>query len=84
MKDMVSPRLSGSEPRCVHDAPHDVETVRIVKTLPGLLAEADRDSAQAAFDFQTEAHRQALAVARSAQAEEDQEFVEAISVWDRP
>ena len=61
-----------------------VETVRIVKTLPDLLAEADRDSARAAFDFQTEAHRQALAVARSAQAGEDQEFVEAISVWDDP
>ena len=29
-----------------------------------------------------EAHRQSLAVARSAQAKEDQEFVEAISVWN--
>ncbi len=73
--------LAATVRRIVHVS---VETVRIVETLPGLLAEADHDSAQATFDFQTEAHRQALAVARSAQAEEDQEFVEAISVWDRP
>ena len=33
-------------------------------------------------DWQAEAHRQSLAVARSPQAEEDQKFVEAISVWD--
>ena len=38
---------------------------------------------QATFDLQVEAHRQAHAVAHSPQAEEDQEFVEAISadVW---
>ena len=59
-----------------------VETVRIVETLPDLLAEAGRDSVQAAPDLQAEAHRQSLAVARSPQAREDQEFVEAISVWD--
>ena len=59
-----------------------VETVRIVRGLPDLSAEADRDSAQATSDLQAEAHRQALAVAHSAQAEEDQEFVDAISVRD--
>ncbi len=73
--------LAATVRRIVHVS---VETARIVETLPDLLAKADRDSAQATFDLQTEAHRQALAVARSAQAEEDQEFVEAISVWDRP
>ena len=35
-----------------------------------------------AVDLQAEAHRQSLAVARSPQAEEDQEYVEAISVWN--
>ena len=59
-----------------------VETVRIVEMLPDLPTEADRDSAQATSDLRAEAHRQSLAVARSPQAEEDQEFVEAISVWD--
>ena len=59
-----------------------VETVRIVETLPDLLPEPDRDSTRAMSDLQVEAHRQSLAVARSPQAREDQEFVEAISVWD--
>jgi antidote-toxin recognition MazE-like antitoxin len=32
--------------------------------------------------FAREAHRQALAVANSAHAQEDQAFIDAISVWD--
>lgn len=32
--------------------------------------------------FKSEAHRQSLAVARSAQAREDQAFIDAISDWD--
>ena len=71
--------LAATVRRIVHVS---VETVRIVETLPDLLTEADRDSARAASDFRAEAHRQSLAVARSPQAEEDQKFVEAISVWD--
>ena len=59
-----------------------VEKARIVETLPDLLPEPDRDSTRAMSDLQAEAHRQSLAVARSPQAREDQEFVEAISVWD--
>ena len=59
-----------------------VETVRIVEMLPDLLPEVDDYSTQAASDLQVEAHRQSLAVARSPQAEEDQEYVEAISTWD--
>ena len=71
--------LAATVRRIVHVS---VETVRIVEMLPGLLAEGDRGSTQGAFDSQAEAHRQSLAVARSAQAEEDQEFVDAISVRD--
>ena len=32
--------------------------------------------------FVTEAHRQSLAVAKSAQAGEDQDFIDAVSAWD--
>lgn len=32
--------------------------------------------------FRSEAHRQSLAVAASAEASADQEFIDAISVWD--
>ena len=35
-----------------------------------------------AASFKSEAHRQALAVAKSAQAAEDQAFIDAISDWD--
>ena len=71
--------LAAMVQRIVHVS---VETARIVEMLPDLLAEADRDSAHATSALQVEAHRQALAVAHSAQAQEDQEFIEAISDWD--
>ncbi len=35
-------------------------------------------------NFKSEAHRQALAVARSAHAEADQAFIDAISDWNNP
>lgn len=35
-----------------------------------------------AASFKSEAHRQALAVAKSAHATEDQAFIDAISDWD--
>ena len=35
-----------------------------------------------AASFKSEAHRQALAVAKSAQGAEDQAFIDAISNWD--
>ena len=35
-------------------------------------------------NFKSEAHRQALAVARSAHAEDDQAFVDAITDWNNP
>lgn len=35
-------------------------------------------------NFKSEAHRQALAVARSAHAGDDQAFIEAITDWDNP
>ena len=35
------------------------------------------------LSFRLEAHRQSLAVASSAQAREDQEFVDAVHDWDR-
>ena len=35
-----------------------------------------------ASSFQTEAHRQSLAVAASAHAAEDQAFIDAVSDWD--
>ena len=56
-----------------------VETVRIVAAFPELLAD---DQSGVALDFRAEAHRQSLVVARSAQAQEDQEFVDAISDWN--
>ena len=59
-----------------------VETARIVAALPEPLADDESDPARAASAFRAEAHRQALVVARSAQAREDQKFVDAISDWN--
>ena len=59
-----------------------VETVRIIAALPEPMAASDSASACVSSTFQAEAHRQSLVVARSAQAAEDQAFVDAISDWN--
>ena len=59
-----------------------VETVRIVTALPEPMAATESDLACAESAFLAEARRQSLVVAASAQAREDQDFVDAITDWD--
>ena len=59
-----------------------VESVRIVTALPEPMAAAEPDLACAESTFRAEARRQSLVVAASAQAREDQDFVDAITDWD--
>ncbi len=62
--------------RLIDELPeHDVEVAS--RILGGLKATAD--PVLRSPDFQAEAHRQSLAVATSPHAEEDQDFIDAIS-----
>ena len=56
-----------------------VETSRIVAALPEPFADDEADRSAAAF--RAEAQRQSLVVARSPQAQEDQDFVDAVTDW---